>query len=64
MTLDKAIELLKTASEGWPTRDNEDYYKALDLGIEALKSIKGLREQFPQIIIFALPGETENRQGG
>jgi len=45
MTLDKAIELLKTASEGWPMRDNEDYYKALDLGIEALIRLKEQRHR-------------------
>lgn len=59
MTLDKAIELLKIASEGWPVGDNEDYYNALDLSIEALKRVQHLRQFWGKDLNTILPGETK-----
>ena len=45
--IDKAIKLLNCARQGWPTPDtkggNEKYYKALEMGIEALKALKRVR---------------------
>ncbi|KKN46270.1 hypothetical protein LCGC14_0674770 [marine sediment metagenome] len=44
MRITKAIKLLNTAKEGWPFENSGDYYKALELGLEALKQVKYLRE--------------------
>jgi len=60
MKLDKAIELLNTAKEGWPVGDSEDYYKALELGIEALKRVKLNRGYELRVHPLLLLGETED----
>jgi len=44
MKIDRAIKLLNIAKEGWPANNAEKYYKALELGIEALKRIQKNRE--------------------
>jgi hypothetical protein len=63
MTIDEAIELLKVAIEGFPVGDcSEQYYKAMELGIEALKRIKYYREELERnkiLKVHLLPGETE-----
>jgi len=60
MKIEKAIELLETAKEGWPMGDNsEDYYKALELGIEALKQVKEARFDPGSWTPQTLPGETK-----
>jgi hypothetical protein len=60
MTIDKAIELLKIASEGWPVGDDmEDYYKALDMGIEALRRVREARKKAYFTTRSLLPGETK-----
>ena len=58
MKLDKAIELLNTAKEGWPVADVEKYYKALELGFEALKFKHewDMGRVFPDT--YHLPGES------
>ena len=59
MKLDKEIELLNIAKEGWPANDTEKYFKAMELGIEALKRIQKIRlSDFTQGGTD-LPGETE-----
>ena len=45
MRIDKAIELLDTAKEGRPLGDVEEYYLALELGIEALKRVEVRRDR-------------------
>jgi len=57
LTIDEAIELLETAKEGRPISDVEKYYKARELGIEALKRVQSLR--MPYGWDSPLPGETE-----
>ncbi len=62
MKLDKAIELLKVASQGWPFDNNEDYYKALEMGRAALMRVKSQRRNQNHINLFPsilekLPGE-------
>jgi hypothetical protein len=52
MNIDKAIELLTTLKEGWPLTDSEQYYVAVELGVEALKRIKADRST-----TLLLPGE-------
>lgn len=61
MKLDKAIELLEIATKGWPVSnsDSEDYYKALELGIEALKHLAYLDSRLPPETRPLLPGETK-----
>ena len=59
MKLDKAIELLNIAKEGFPTNDTEKYYKAMELGIEALKNKQGQRLYGVASSAILLPGETE-----
>jgi len=61
MTIDEAIRLLKTASQGWPLPPNEDYYKALDLGIEALRAVKDSRFDPSTYTSHLLPGETKKK---
>jgi len=59
MIIDEAIERLETAKEGWPVSAGEKYYQALELGLEALKRVKGNR-LYPQPTVYPLlPGETE-----
>lgn len=58
MKIGKAIELLDVAKEGWPFND-EEYYKALKLGIEALKVIQKLRPGSSYWREMRLPGETK-----
>lgn len=55
--LKKAIELLESAKEGWPVFDTEDYYRALELGLEALKLIRELRLYHNVLSDYSLPGE-------
>jgi len=59
MTIDEAIKLLEVAKEGWPLIDQEKYYTALELGIEALKRIKLRRDQGKGYEPKLLLGETE-----
>lgn len=60
MKLEKAIELLIIAIEGFPCNDTEKYYKAMELGIEALKGIQNCRHYPECLFIDLLPGETED----
>ena len=62
MTLDKAIELLNIAKEGFPVGDVEDYYIALELGIEALRQVKESRFDPSTWEPKLLPGETPMRR--
>ena len=60
ITVKRAIELLNIAKEGFPVNDAEEYYKAMELGIEALKRIKEYRDDHENITCTwrTLPGET------
>ena len=59
MTLEEAIKRLEVASEGWPISDSENYYKALDLGREALRRIQELRGDGGYFGVPLLLGETK-----
>ncbi len=59
MTIDEAIGLLTCAKEGFPVENVEPYYKAMELGIEALKQLKLLRAMAAFQSQDLLPGETE-----
>lgn len=60
MRIDKAIENLNIAKEGFPTKNAEEYYIAVELGIEALKAIENCRCLGPYPNDFLkLPGETD-----
>ena len=59
MTLDEAIKRLQVVKEGWPLSDSENYYKAVELGNEALKLIKEGRDRPVWQPFKLLPGETE-----
>ncbi len=58
MKLTKAIKLLTTAKEGWPTKNFEQYYKAMELGNEALNRIQAGRVAGHILWEDLLPGET------
>lgn len=60
MTIDEAIKLSETASQGFPIgKDQEKYYKALDLGREALINLRNQRTTGVAALDYRLPGETE-----
>lgn len=59
MTRYKAIELLTIAIEGFPADDNEDYYNAMELAIEALRHFAILCRALPAFRDVLLPGETK-----
>ena len=58
MTLDKAIELLRRDLDDPGSLDNRELKKARNLGIEALKHHKKLRDAHPYSNYKILPGET------
>lgn len=60
MTIDKAIEILKFESRRPFNFANHDRANALELGIEALKTVRDMRHYpFPDGIV-ELPGETKD----
>ena len=59
MTIDKAIELLNTAKEGWPVNNTEPYFKAMELGIEALELVGQIHIADGVLSGHLLPGETK-----
>ena len=59
MTLDEAIKRLQVVKEGWPLSDSENYYKAVELGIEAFKRLQDIRHTIYSDLQSPLPGETE-----
>lgn len=63
MDIEKAIELLKIASMGWPAggENINDYYTALQLGIEALQRIKRQRQMSVRARRYLLPAETPGK---
>ena len=60
MTIDEAIKLLNIAKGGFPAANTEYYYRALELGLEALKEVKMARFDDPALVGELLPGETIN----
>jgi len=60
MKIDKAIELLKSTPIQVVCGDDLEYAEARQLGIEALKRVKGLRRFWGKDINLKLPGETED----
>ena len=59
MTIDEAILELQDGLRALRGYLNEDYNKAIDLGIEALKRCKGARKKAYFTTRTPLPGETE-----
>ena len=59
MTADQAIELLKIKVLDWSTSNDKDYYKALDLSIEALKREQNHLQLIGPQWEGLLPGETK-----
>ena len=59
MTIDEAIEEMENEVDEHPFCRDLPYYKALMLGIEALKTIKKWREQHRDLGFLLMPGETE-----
>lgn len=58
MTIDEAIRLLQETTELGCVREAARYGAAVDLGIEALKAVKGNVEGDIPRYIPLLPGET------
>jgi len=59
MTIESAITLLLCAKEGFPVNDAEPYYKAMELGVEALTRVLFYRADSIDVDYGLLPGETE-----
>ena len=59
MTIDEAIELLGCASQGFPVVKTEPYYKAMELGVEALKRCKAYKKAHIGLHYTPMLGETE-----
>lgn len=59
MTIDEAIGILDIDFYYHLAMGQEDRWKALRLGIEALNLIKRSRQNFPVSFVLSLPGETE-----
>ena len=60
MKLEEAIKILETEAYLAERRAATGHYNAIKLGIEALKSVKYVRRNYPKILTAPLPGETEN----
>ena len=60
MTIEKAIEILQDLLREGPQFPPDDRREAVQLGIEALKTVKDMRNHpFPDGVI-ELPGETKD----
>ena len=59
MKLEKAIEILYLSKEPEFEGDSNDFYEAIQLGIEALKRHKAQECCPVNVIVGPLPGETE-----
>lgn len=59
MTLDEAIEILNLSKEPDFEGDSNDFYKALQLGLEALKRINAERRNNASLYNYELDGETK-----
>lgn len=59
MTIDEAIRVLSDKDPDIDGIMNDDYSKAIKLGIEALKRIKDARGRTMWVVCENLPGETE-----
>ena len=58
MTLDEAIETMDRELRPLYEFLHEDYNKALELGIEALRVVKKWREEHRDLGFLLMPGET------
>ena len=58
MKLEKAIEILEVEKGSASLQDDKEFYKALDLGIEAMKEVNALRKVLLGLGNSLLPGET------
>lgn len=56
MILDEAIKVLEGVQRSYV---NDEEWQAIQLGIQALKLVKELRECMPGSAVKLLPGETE-----
>ena len=59
MTIDKAIEIKDLTGEEFLNVDPDDIEEADRLSIEALKAVKYVRRNYPDILVAPLPGETK-----
>lgn len=59
MQIDEAIKELQDEICEHPAARDLPYYKALKLGIEALKRVQGQRAWYDTYALDLLPGETE-----
>lgn len=60
MTIDEAIKTNEGASDYLFRAGKQEYAKAVELGIEALKQIKVYRDRPLDFLYYLLPGETED----
>lgn len=61
MTLEKAIEILNLGHAGVISIQSKDYQDALQLGLDALKFMKGLHDTGAMPNNARLPGETPEK---
>lgn len=59
MTIDEAIKLIEHCAKTHARYDRVEIKDALNLGIEALKSIQAWRKDWASDRFYHLPGETE-----
>ena len=59
MNIEKAIEILYLSKEPEFEGDSNDFYEAIQLGIEALKRVQRTRPGYLYAKATRLPGETE-----
>lgn len=59
MTLDEVISILSLAAHGHAFTIGPDFYKALQVGIEAVKRHQQISAPSSGYIVEPLPGETE-----
>jgi hypothetical protein len=57
MTIDEAIEILFKQPIHLRTKEDHDFFEAIQLGIEALKRCKVLAQESPLWAAKPLPGE-------
>ena len=62
MKLEEAIEILSDNVRAKPPGCNADYFDAIKLGIEALKTYQDVRKFLAQLPSGLLPGETKEVQ--
>jgi len=59
MNLPKAIEILTIELSAWPHKGTDDWYDAVQLGIEAMQRIVYSRSGGYEVFNHLLPSETD-----